>query len=220
MTRETVIRPTGEQFAAFERTYLHFNDRLFGGDLPPCILNLSRHRRAAGFFAPERWRSVLDDGSAPIHEISLNPKALLGREPREIAATLAHEMCHLWQHQFGSPSRGGYHNQQWAAKMAAIGLVPSDTGKPGGKRTGQRMSHYVLDDGPFATAYTELPTDWLLPFVCLEGVSKGRTRDPSKTKYSCRTCGANVWAKCGLHIGCLDCGKAMLPTELVPWHTF
>ena len=27
--------------------------------------------------------------------------------------------------------------------METLGLIPSDTGRPGGKRTGQRMGHYI-----------------------------------------------------------------------------
>jgi hypothetical protein len=28
--------------------------------------------------------------------------------------------------------------------MESIGLVPSNTGLPGGKRTGQQMTHYIM----------------------------------------------------------------------------
>ena len=40
--------------------------------------------------------------------------------------------------------------------MESIGLMPSDTGKFGGKRTGQQMTHYIMIDGPYATAVAEL----------------------------------------------------------------
>jgi len=33
--------------------------------------------------------------------------------------------------------------------MESIGLMPSDTGEPGGKRTGQRMSDYPIEGGAF-----------------------------------------------------------------------
>jgi hypothetical protein len=47
---------------------------------------------------------------------------------------------HVWQHAHGKPTRNGYHNKEWAAKMDNLGLVPSSTG---GKRTGQSVSHYI-----------------------------------------------------------------------------
>ena len=45
------------------------------------------------------------------------------------------------------PGRTGYHNREWASKMLEVGLVPSDTGQPGGKQTGQHMTHYIDPKG-------------------------------------------------------------------------
>jgi hypothetical protein len=67
-------------------------------------------------------------------------------------------MVHVWQAVFGKPSKGGYHNRQWAEQMKAIGLQPSATGVPGGKETGPQVSHYILADGRFARAYSALAT--------------------------------------------------------------
>jgi predicted SprT family Zn-dependent metalloprotease len=115
--------PTKDQWKAYEQAFDYFNVALFGGKLPRCILNFSRKARSHGFFAAERW--VRDD--AKTHEISLNPDTL--HLPLvEAMQTLVHEMVHLWQHQFGAPSRCGYHNAEWADKMESIGLMPSDTG--------------------------------------------------------------------------------------------
>jgi hypothetical protein len=62
-------------------------------------------------------------------------------------------MVHQEQDHFGKPSRNGYHNKGWGLLMERVGLMPSSTGKPGGKRTGQKVSHYILADGPFARAF-------------------------------------------------------------------
>jgi hypothetical protein len=43
--------------------------------------------------------------------------------------------------------------------MLAVGLIPSDTGKPGGKQTGQRMTHYIEPEGQFDRACRELDMD-------------------------------------------------------------
>src|SRR4051794_7767060 len=86
--------PTGEQFAAYQAMAHYFNEELFGGALPSVLLNFGRRgRRTKGFFAPDRWQK----GGAMTHEISLNPQHLAERSPQEIAATLVHELCHLWQ---------------------------------------------------------------------------------------------------------------------------
>lgn len=67
-----------------------------------------------------------------------------------------HEMCHLWQAHFGKPGRGCYHNDEWAQKMEAVGLMPSSTGRPGGRRVGDRIADYMLPGGPFAKAVNHL----------------------------------------------------------------
>jgi hypothetical protein len=68
-------------------------------------------------------------------------------------------MVHLWQYHVGSPSRSGYHNREWADMMKRLGLPPSDTGKPGGRETGQRVTHYIIPDGPFALTCAVLLED-------------------------------------------------------------
>jgi hypothetical protein len=35
--------------------------------------------------------------------------------------------------------------------MEAIGLMPSSTGAPGGKRIGDRVSHWIVPDGPLTS---------------------------------------------------------------------
>jgi hypothetical protein len=86
----------------------------------------------------------------------LNPDSFIGRTDEQIVSTLAHEMKHLEQHRFGTPSKRGYHNKEWAASMKAIGLMPSNTGAVGGKETGQQMDHYIIPGGAFACAFAEL----------------------------------------------------------------
>jgi predicted SprT family Zn-dependent metalloprotease len=199
--------PTGEQFAAYQAMAQYFNERLFGGELPPILLNFSRKgRRTRGFFAPDRW----EKGGATTHEISLNPRMMPARSPVETAATLVHELCHLWQFVFGTPSRAGYHNREWARKMAAVGLMPSDTGAPGGRQTGQQVSHYVIPGGPFERAFREMPDACALPWSGREGPEPARPRRPSKVKYRCPGCRQNVWGKPGLSLVCSACDQTFI----------
>jgi hypothetical protein len=103
-----------------------------------------------GYFAHERFENRADQSTTD--EIALNPKHILQRPPEATLSTLVHEMVHLRQHHFGNPGRGRYHNKQWGDMMSAIGLEPSSTGKPGGKRTGDRVSHWIVAGGPFDVA--------------------------------------------------------------------
>lgn len=222
--------PTAEQFQAYRAMFDHFNVALFESTLPKIVLNFSRHARSYGFFSPDRWKH--QDGQGVTHEISINPDTLLARDPRDVASTLVHEMVHLWQQVHGTPPRRCYHDREWAAKMDEVGLVPSSTGEPGGKRTGQNMTHYIADDGPFAVAYKAMPKDLLLPWHSFgstvravpksksgaggedEGEGAGgealapaaRKRDSSKLKYTCTGgCGVNVWGRPELKLVCGDC---------------
>jgi hypothetical protein len=202
--------PTRAQFAAYERLYNYFNRALFGGRLKPVLLNFSRHAGSVGFFAPERWEG---HGGATHHEISLNPTWLKLRSLRDTASTLVHEQVHCWQHEQGSPGRRGYHNEEWAAKMEEIGLMPSDTRAPGGKRVGYKVSHYIIDGGAFDRAFAAMPKDLTLPFLCFDGIpgkGKGAKRAASKVKFSCPDCGANAWGKPSLRLSCGGCDVAMV----------
>ena len=150
-----VMTPTQKTYGTLDDAYRFFNERLFDGQLPACLITMQRSRKAYGYFAGSRFGSR--DGSEITDEIALNPMHFRERTTEQSLSTLVHEMTDpREQHHFGKPSRGGYHNKQWASMMRAIGLVASDTGAPGGKETGQRISHYIEPDGKFATTCAEL----------------------------------------------------------------
>src|SRR5262249_14968218 len=134
-----IATPTRRTYTSLDAAYDYFNRKLFAGQLPPCLITMQRHKGAYGYFSGQRFAS-LDDPKEVTDEIALNPATFGSRTPPEILSTLVHEMVHLWQHHFGKPSRRTYHNKEWAAKMKAVGLVPSDSGEPGGKETGQHMT--------------------------------------------------------------------------------
>lgn len=191
---------THEQSTAYQAMFNYFNERLFDGKLPQVILNFSRKGKTFGFFAPNRWQK----GGAEAHEISLNPEHLISREPIHWAGTLVHEMTHLQQQETGKPSRSGYHNSAWAGLMEDVGLIPSTTGQPGGKRTGQKCSHYIQQGGKFEQAFKEMPEEYLLPWLCVAEEKKDK-KASSRVKYACEGCGAQVWGKKELNIMCGDC---------------
>jgi len=223
--KKSLPTPTEAQFMNLNKAFDYFNQALFNGELPPCLLNLSRKKNTHGFLAPYRWRER-DKEEFTTHEISLTPTTLY-REPKEVFSTLVHEQCHLWQFEFGKPSRNGYHNKEWAMKMIDVGLMPTDTGQEGGKITGQSMTHRIVSGGAYEKAFKKMPKKLALPFTSLDadlmqsqlsgktikgksGAKKGATKKPSssnsKTKYSC-PCGFNVWGKPNLRIICGECGE-------------
>jgi predicted SprT family Zn-dependent metalloprotease len=207
--------PTTRTYNSLEAAYDFFNDRLFGGKLPPCLITMQRSKKAYGYFAGGRFGAA--DGSSVTDEIALNPSHFRDRTTEQSLSTLVHEMTHLEQHHAGKPSRGGYHNKEWAGLMKAVGLMPSDTAAPGGRETGQQVSHYIDRDGPFSRACAELISkgfDALYVELWNEtGKAVRKKKAASKTRYSCPGCAANAWAKPGMHLICGACDRRMEPFQ-------
>jgi predicted SprT family Zn-dependent metalloprotease len=202
---------TTVEYTAFQAAYDFYNARLFAGTLPAVYVTLQRKGKSRGYFHADRF-SRRGGGKTTAHELALNPDTF-GRTDEQILSTLVHEMCHVWQQEHGTPSRTGYHNREWAIQMFAIGLNPSDTGKPGGKKTGQRVSHYIVSEGPFQVATRALLADgFTLNWKSedLRGLRKAARKQrtakaASKTKYTCPDCGLNVWAKPDALVVCGSC---------------
>lgn len=140
------MKPTTELYNALQLSYDHFNKKLFNGQLPDIIFTVQRINRVMGYFSANRWKS--NDGKR-CHEIAINPEYVATHSVIEMMQTLVHEMVHCWQHCYGKPSIRTYHNKEFAFKMESVGLMPSDTGRVGGKKVGQKMSDYPIPNGQF-----------------------------------------------------------------------
>ncbi len=185
-----------------------------------------------GHMAYERWTSTTSDNRCS--ELAINPNYIAKYPIKEIFQTIVHEQCHLWQDLFGKPSQKSYHNKEWASKMESLGLMPSNTGQPGGKRTGQKMSDYAIEGGLFEQVCKELiksfSLEWLDrvqhdPKKSQEVTSEDMLAQSistlypevlfmeaqtvkgaqSKIKYTCQ-CKQNIWGKPGLNATCNLCG--------------
>ena len=230
------LTPTHETYNSLQDAYSQINRDLFADQLPHCIIIMSKKlRRAAGYYGFQRYQGLDEDNRETVlDEIAINPH-IMRRGADYVLSTLAHEMCHLWQYHFGKQSRGGYHNSQWADKMEEIGLTPSNTGAPGGKRTGQNMSDYITPGGRFERWVADwtaknrfrwgssdlllINDGYLAPPDPTTSATSGEDgeeteqapqpaaspKPKSKVKYSC-SC-SNVWGKPGLSLGCKSCGE-------------
>ena len=216
----------------FQQAFDFFNRELFREKLEQVIITLQKHRGANGYFRANSFeeRSFEEGKQQPpkftVHEISIMPDAMYHRTDREVLATLVHEMCHLKQKQYGTPSRNGYHNRQWAEYMQAVGLEPTAFDKydsrnpelseeekaksPGeGKSTGQKVSHFIIPGGAFDRACRKLLESGFqlnlhqLPILPVP-------QKKSKLKYTCPQCGSNAWAKPDTK---LYCGECMITME-------
>jgi predicted SprT family Zn-dependent metalloprotease len=210
------MQPTQEAYTELQTAYDHFNRHLFDGALPPCLITLQRKKRTYGYFSSKRFvnrHGVMTD------EIAMNPE-FFSLPITETLQTLVHEMAHLWQAHCGDPGRGRYHNQEWASKMESMGLMPSNTGKPGGAKTGDQMMDYPIEGGRFEVVAGQLITEsftvsWVDRFKATEAAPGGtdggeggagvKVDKSNRLKYHCPSCRAQVWGKPGLKVRCGEC---------------
>jgi hypothetical protein len=207
---DPIPRHPATAYVSFYIAYEFFNRRLFEGRLPDCLITMQRCKGAYGYFSGARFGNT-GDPSDIRDEIAMNPQHFAERPLRETLGTLTHEMTHLAQFHFGRPGRRGYHNAQWAAMMEAIGLEPTDTGKPGGKKTGDRVTHIIRDGGPFdeacAVFIQEHSTVLYQDRAYVGDEARRRERKASsKSCFICSGCGnQKAWAKSTARLKCGQC---------------
>ena len=230
-------KPTSATYAALDDAFASFNKELFGGELPPVVFVFVRKAGMRGHYIPAAWRSRADapgSEAGPTNladEIALNPDYLRTADTTTVLSTMVHEMVHQLQRVAGSPSRGSYHNEEWARMMDAVGLTPSHTGLPGGKRTGQQMTHHIETGGRFeVAAATLVDKGWSFKWEARPQAARGLPvnvpadidqdnegdgdpveRPPSKVRYRCPQCGQNAWAKPDANLMCGDCLQHLIP---------
>jgi predicted SprT family Zn-dependent metalloprotease len=208
----TMSKPT-EEYTTLQDAYDFLNTKLFDGMLPQCLITLQRKaKNNLGYFSPKRFSGR--GNNSCVDELALNPDNFTGRSDQDIIGTLAHEMAHVWQEWLGKPSRNGYHNAEWGAKMKEIGLYPSNTGEVGGKETGQQMHHYFIPGGAFLIAWEELAVkgfrlEWQSA-IATEADKAKKLKKPSKVKYFCPVCSQIAWAKPNALLKCGRCDEQLV----------
>lgn len=144
---------------SFQQVYDLFNARFFDGNLPDCIFSLTRNPKVMGYYHSKKFISL--ENGVQVAEISINSEYYNNsRESQiELCSTIAHEMVHLWQDNFGKPSRKGFHNTEWGKRMLSIGLQPICLDKKNElveKLCGQKMNERIIIGGLFDRTVKEL----------------------------------------------------------------
>jgi len=218
---KTTLEPTDQTYSELQYAYAYYNEKLFGGQLPDCLITLQRKNRARGYYCRDSFTHQTTGENAD--EIALNPHYFALRRNDEVLSTLAHEMVHLKQYRFGQPGRGRYHNKQWADWMEGIGLCPSSTGKPGGNRTGDSMTHYIVSGGRFEVVTAQLLNQgfglsWAEYVPDAAATDSGHDMPSvevvattgNRWKYTCPSCALNAWAKPHAALVCGDCDEDLI----------
>lgn len=141
--------PTEELVQQLVKAYRYFNRELFGDVLPEPVITLNRRHNTEGYFSAQRF---IRRDETTTHEIGLNPATFATRSVIHVLGTLVREMVNVSTYTAGKAGRKGYHNKHWSETMEAVGLIPTSTGELGGKKTGVKLKHVIVKDGPFETA--------------------------------------------------------------------
>ena len=200
--------PTLMHYKTFQDAYEYFNVTLFSNALPHVMITMQRGKAYRGYFWAEKFTGRNDD-TIIINEIALNPDTFEKLSDREVLSVLVHEQAHCWQHEHGEPARKGYHDKEWAHKMKEVGLYPSSTGAQGGKETGQKVSHYIIEGGAFdkacgALLATGFKLEWNSHVAASMAASKGKAA-PTRAKFVCTICHQQAMAKPSARLACGAC---------------
>lgn len=87
----------------------------FGLNLTTPAIGIDRlPARTLGTYRPANGLGIDD-------EVVINVR-WLHRSAADVMRTLLHEMLHQWQHHYGQPSTGAYHNDEFQAKARELGI--------------------------------------------------------------------------------------------------
>lgn len=226
------------EYSNLDHMFDFLNRQLFEGELPDLLFTYQYRGKYYGFYRPAMFALRDKRSRGRVAELALNPKMFVECDDLEIIQTIGHEMCHHWQALLGTMSRSGYHNKQFAHKMQSIGLMPSSTGEPGGKMTGQRMADYVIPNSRFErAAHMLIKSGYIVNFEAPITARDIRTAQPSntqssptatvpvpgldepapehpnaKTTYIC-PCDEYMWGKPTLEVRCKKCGGDFEPVR-------
>lgn len=201
-------QPTQETYGELERAFDFFNDELFQGRLPRCLISLQRQNESYGYFSRDRFTQRNGSGEKT-HEIALNPSYFAIHPIEMTLSVLVREMVSLDQTINGEPGRRRYRNKEWGDMLELIGLMPSDTGEPGGKRSGENVQHYIIEGGLFDIACTKLCDEtftltWVDRFPPVYGNDPSLLGDDGKHEPAAHAQGPKPDAGTGLDLGLID----------------
>lgn len=95
------------------------------------------------------------------------------------------------------------------AKLASGVCEVALEAEEGGKRTGQKMTHYVQPGGAFDQTANGLIADgFKINWASFNNGPAKTEKKKNKIKYTCPDCGQNAWAKPEARLVCGDCHDA------------
>lgn len=212
---------TSRTAGQLEKMFRELNKHYFSGELPEPVISLKKTPGAYGHFTCGK---VWQTGEERRYEINIST-ATLSRPIEETAATLLHEMVHLYCMEQGikdTSNNGVYHNKRFKSAAEAHGLHIEHHPKYGWTITQptEELLDFVIYQG-----WTDIQMVESLTFADVIGpIGTGRgagetgapkaPRKPSSSKrWVCPKCGAIIRSTKMVRVLCMDCGVQFELTE-------
>lgn len=176
------------RYSETSRTLYRFfdllNERFFDAKLATPLLSFKRQKRQCGHYVNGR------NEIGALENINISADHLA--DPlAEVLETLAHEMIHSYQQNYGKPGKRNYHNKQCQTKMDEIGIPCTTRGESLGMK--DPFVSFLREHGVEAEARLSLPVE------VTKAAQSSRLR-----KWQC-SCPTSVWATAEIHARCLVC---------------
>lgn len=191
-----------------EKMFRELNKDFFDNELVEPIITIQSTPRAYGHVTVAKVWKRKDDSR---HELNIGADTL-ERPIENVAATMLHEMVHLFNMQKGvqDTSRGGtYHNRKFKEEAERRGLVINYNEKYGWTITSpsDELLDYIIEQG-----WTEIQMNRGGNF-CVGGSTGTGNTDKARSstrKYVCPVCGQSIRATKTVNLICGDCFERMI----------
>jgi hypothetical protein len=211
---------TSRAAGQLEKMFRALNNRFFDGQLQEPVISLKKTPGAYGHITcAKTWTA----GTEQRHEINIST-AYLDRPIEDTAATLLHEMCHLYAIMNGitdCSANGMYHNKKFKAIAEAHGLEVEHHQQYGWTITspGFELLEFIelqgwqpiqMTEGISWADMTGTGTGSRTPGAAEGGAPRPPKRPTSTRKYYCPKCGNSCRATKTINIICGDCTEQMI----------
>ncbi len=194
-----------ETINTLEHIFDVLNNIYFDDSLPKAMITVQSTPKAYGHCTTKKiWKAGSDDknNDDAMYEINLGAE-YINRPIQETAATLNHEMVHLYciiNDIADTCQNGRYHNKTFKAEAEARDLITEYDRANG-------FSHTKPTE-EFTRKLTNAGIDISIKFARTKASAVIRRRN-KQHKYTCPICGQYVKSASELHISCTDCGVEM-----------